>query len=294
MPHASADLDGSGERKWTGPDLFGFYLREIVDLLTQDEEFPPFPSKTEEAVKISSRVPENVQGTVNSSRVSSLFSNSLGDAIPDVRKELLNASMRQSVRALTQEVAEMIDPVMRVRQILSCIRSKKQHYEGEVILDRDSPSPPCKKQKTSSSTGERDLFAVQNGDPEEETEVDEHLKFLLENEDTVQLEETITKHSDELDVTLTNMEQKLEELLGAVVSKCRLVTRQEKQQLGMLIQKLPPKNLDRIVEIINRGKSSDSHSSDDILIDLEEQENVTLWRLYFYVKAVENARKLSA
>jgi hypothetical protein len=95
------------------------------------------------------------------------------------------------------------------------------------------------------------------------------------------------------------------------------MTLTEKQQLRKLVQKLPPKNLDRIVEIIQRGKPTEAQSSDEILVDLEKevnkmrehfiwilfrianpsknvvQDNTTLWRLYFYVEAVEKARVLA-
>ena len=50
------------------------------------------------------------------------------------------------------------------------------------------------------------------------------------------------------------------------------MTQQEKQKLCKLIQELPPKNLDRVVEIIqaHHGKSSDT-PSDEMFVELEEQ-----------------------
>jgi len=50
------------------------------------------------------------------------------------------------------------------------------------------------------------------------------------------------------------------------------MTQQEKQKLCKLIQELPPKNLDRVVEIVqaHHGKSSDT-PSDEIFVELEEQ-----------------------
>lgn len=85
-----------------------------------------------------------------------------------------------------------------------------------------------------------------------------------------------------------------------------------------MIKGLPPKNLDRVVELVERGKPAEKRSHDNIFVDLEKevqekprdafyeitlililtcvlhlQSNVTLWRLYYYVQAVEKARKLS-
>lgn len=55
---------------------------------------------------------------------------------------------------------------------------------------------------------------------------------------------------------------------------CRPMTCEEKHHLRKLIQKLPARNLGRIVEIIHHGKSkssSDTVSADKIYVDLEEQ-----------------------
>lgn len=51
----------------------------------------------------------------------------------------------------------------------------------------------------------------------------------------------------------------------------RLMTLSEKQQLQKLIQKLPPRNLDRVVEIIQRNKPSGKYSSGMIHVDLEKE-----------------------
>ncbi|KAK9734214.1 hypothetical protein RND81_04G123200 [Saponaria officinalis] len=138
------------------------------------------------------------------------------------------------------------------------------------------------------------MLDEQSGDDVTETaEDDEDLKLLLRSKISM-VEEIMTKQSNEHYATLNHMELQLEELLGAVASKCRLMTSEEKLQLQTFIQELPTRNLDRVVEIIRLAKSSDTSPGDEIVVDLEEQDNATLWRLYFYTRAVENARKLSA
>ncbi|KAL0377366.1 UNVERIFIED_CONTAM: hypothetical protein Sradi_3042100 [Sesamum radiatum] len=59
----------------------------------------------------------------------------------------------------------------------------------------------------------------------------------------------------------------------------------EKQQLRRLIQNLPPRNLECVVEIIGHNKLSEKSSCDEVHVDLDKEDNVTLWRLYFYVTA---------
>lgn len=110
----------------------------------------------------------------------------------------------------------------------------------------------------------------------ESKEVDNDLQFLLVN-DTASVESSVKKYSDELFTTLELMEQQLEGLIDLLQSSNRLMTLTEMQQLQKLIQKLPPRNLDRVVEIIQRNKPLVTHSSDIIHEDLEEEDNVTLW-----------------
>ncbi|KAK3424714.1 hypothetical protein EUGRSUZ_F01485 [Eucalyptus grandis] len=77
------------------------------------------------------------------------------------------------------------------------------------------------------------------------------------------------------------------------------MTHREKIQLHKLIQNLPRDNLVQVVGVLRRSDSSKTNLCDDITIDLEKEvrpvlRHETLWRLYYYVRAVEKARKLSA
>ncbi|XP_074309317.1 uncharacterized protein LOC141643878 [Silene latifolia] len=267
-----------------GPDLFGFYKHEIVDLLNLDDNLQ-FSNSNSNSRKLVA---------ANSSSPVTSFSKSLDDSIPACKKDLLKASLRQSARALTREVDEMIDPVMRIRHIIACLKSKtNRNLDGEALLTGDLTSPR-KKQRTRASNGKEDLLTEQSRDAEPEiAEDDEDLKLLLGSKNSV-VEEIMIKQSNEHYETLNYMELQLEEILGAVASKCRQMTHQEKQQLQKLIQQLPSSSLNRIVEIIHHGKSCDTLSLDELVVDLEVQNNATLWRLYFYTRAVENARKLAA
>ncbi|MCL7030787.1 hypothetical protein MKW94_001095, partial [Papaver nudicaule] len=68
----------------------------------------------------------------------------------------------------------------------------------------------------------------------------------------------------------------------------------EKQQLRKLIQNLSPKNLNRVVEIIKRRKlPKEEQSFYELNIDLDKEDNGIVWRLYYYARAVENAKRLS-
>ncbi|KAF9603068.1 hypothetical protein IFM89_033793 [Coptis chinensis] len=119
-------------------------------------------------------------------------------------------------------------------------------------------------------------------------ELDEDLQVLLEASGS-HAKEAVKKYSDELFGKLGHMEQQLEKFLDVIMSKCRKMTRPEKQRLRTLIKNLPPKNLDRVVDIIVQHRKLQGHSCDEIHIDLENEDNTTLWRLYYYVEAVASA-----
>ncbi|KAI3813118.1 hypothetical protein L1987_17834 [Smallanthus sonchifolius] len=143
-----------------------------------------------------------------------------------------------------------------------------------------------------SKQGMNELFLGSSSrDDKGNGEVNDDLQVLLENRGPT-VEEKMEKHSAELSATLERMKEKLDELIDIVVSSCREMTLAEKHQLRRLIQNLQPQKLDRIAEIIQRGKPPEKQSGDDITVNLQNADNSALWRIYFHVKAVENARKL--
>ncbi|XP_057492052.1 uncharacterized protein LOC130777664 isoform X2 [Actinidia eriantha] len=280
MSEASRDLGASAEPNKVGPDCFAFYTHEVAELLSQDDDFLPLSSETSELVGRTSGVGgdraisrHNYSGK-DKIVLGSLFCNPTGARLSDIKKERLKALLRQSVIALSQEVDEMLDPVLGIHQILSHLKYRKSlsNYSG-VACEGDAEQHPQKKIKLSTS-----ISIPPHASPASSVsaEVNDDLQFLLENDA----------------VKLGYMEQLLEVILDTVVSNCRSMTLTEKQQLQRLIQKLPPRNLDRVVEIIRRDTPFERYSSDEIYVDLEKEDNTTLWRLYYYVEAIENARKL--
>ncbi|KAJ6824659.1 uncharacterized protein M6B38_328150 [Iris pallida] len=89
---------------------------------------------------------------------------------------------------------------------------------------------------------------------------------------------------------LGKMEEDLEGLLNVVVSKCRQMTLPEKYMLGKKIQKLPQKALDRVVDII-QSSNKVQDGSPTVFVDLKEVDDVTLWRLHYFVELVTKENK---
>ncbi|XP_060192057.1 uncharacterized protein LOC132621715 isoform X1 [Lycium barbarum] len=256
----------------------------------------------------------------------SLFSDCFGSHVSDFGKERLKLLLRQSIVPLSREVDEILDPVFSVCQLRSCLRYKESLLAVPgAVSDSDQGNHPRKKLKASPSSDlEREDLNISpsrgdmsNGVKKVEAEqvkesfakkeqnevgsnagatpgdldVPNDLLFLLQN-DSTKVESVMKKHCDELLATLGYMEEKLEELLDIVMSNCRLMTSPEKRHLRQLIQELPPGNLDRVVEMLCRGKQVEKHSCSEVRVDLENEDKATLWRVYFYVETVENAKRL--
>ncbi|KAK1438800.1 hypothetical protein QVD17_04611 [Tagetes erecta] len=180
----------------------------------------------------------------------------------------------------------VVKPV-KCNSLIKCYNTGCRKYAWKSNFDETkSLCRDCSKQGMNES-----FLGSTSRDDKENEEVNDVLQVLLVNRGR-KVEEKMEKHSAELAATLERMKEKLEELVDMVVSSCRAMTLAEKHQLVSLIQNLHPQNMDRIVEIIQRGKPAEEQFRDDITIDLQNEDTSTLWRIYFHVKAVENATKL--
>ncbi|CAA2988837.1 uncharacterized protein LOC111389146 [Olea europaea var. sylvestris] len=322
----SRDMATAVENSNIGPDFFGFYTSEVAELLSQDDDFMP-SSPQISGLAGNLLVLDREKGTSRSSCTkkennsisgsASLYSNGIGSLLPEIKKERLKSLLCQSVLTLGQEVNEMINPVLSICRIRSCLRYKNsllsldgsgcgvdqvEHPQKKLkvlppSLDSESEhvhlAVPGKEESNDvmkeCTQGKKNcipqMIVGANG-----TKIDDDLRYILES-DSTKVEEVMKKYSDELSTMICHMEHKLEELLDIVMSSCRSMTLIEKQQLRKLIQSLPPGNLDRVAEII-RCHNSSKNSCDVVHVDLDDEDIVTLWRLYYYVKAVENARTL--
>ncbi|WJX75786.1 hypothetical protein P8452_59282 [Trifolium repens] len=288
MSNAPKSLVASDKCERVGPDFFGYYSSEVVNLLSRDEDDLPVTTQL-------SKLPQNKCGVGGNNCSGPLFSNGVGAGLSDFEKDRLKSLLRQSAVTLSSEVDEVVDPVFTMYHLKSGLRSKTHSLNLANTESDDVRQVPYKKQKVSSpshSAKPGRLAETNDVNLQSSKKVRGDLQFLLEN-DSAEVEEMVKKYSNELDGTLGYMEQQLEMLLDAVMSKCRSMTLVEKQQLQRLIQKLPPGNLDRVAEIICRSRPVQEQSCDKIFVDLEKEDNVTLWRLYYYVEAVEKAKSLS-
>ncbi|XP_022741396.1 uncharacterized protein LOC111292987 [Durio zibethinus] len=291
MSEAPKNSVGSSEQRKGGPDFFSLYAREIADLLSQDEKTLP-PSD-------ASELSQGKYGVINGKEAmdcsrkcaDSPFENSIGAGLSDFKNGRLKGLLKQTVSDLSMEVDEMLDPVVDMCQLRYKVRSNSLVTSAS---DGDAAEVPSKKPKIRSSCTSasitRNSCPIKSGSCEE---VEDDLEFLLKNDNQLMVEETMKKYSDELSSTLLHMEQKLEETLDTIMSKCRPMTRAEKRQLQKFIQKLPKENLVHVVEIIQHGRPAGKPCDEEIFVDLEKEENTTLWRLYYYVEAVEKAKMLA-
>ncbi|CAN0926113.1 hypothetical protein LINGRAHAP2_LOCUS35149 [Linum grandiflorum] len=257
MKEASASQEDGKSKE--GPDYFAYYASQVKDLLSEDTDFLPSSIDSKRNQKI-------VKHGFSASH--SLFSNCAGATLSDYNKERLTALLPQAVTTLKPQVNEMIDPVLSMREL------------QERIIGNHSV-PGNKGTKRDRDGGQGSDTKLQN---------DDDLKLLLGTDKAI-VEESITKYSDQLSSTLGHMENKLEELIDSVASTCRPMTNTEKLQLQKMIRNLPPTNLDRIADIVQRRKSNEKQQTGEIFVNLEQEDNVTLWRLYYYVQVVGRPKK---
>ncbi|CAN1153680.1 Transcription factor GTE6, partial [Linum perenne] len=265
MKEASVNQEDGQSKE--GPDYFASYACQVKDLLSQETDF--LPSSIESKGNQNGQALDQIIVRHGFSGSRSLFSNSAGATLSDYNKERLTALLPQAVKALRPEVNEMIAPVLSMREL------------QERITGNESVS--------------RNMSMKRDGDGEQisdtDLQKDEDLEFLLGTDKTL-VEESINKYSNELSSTLRHMENKIEELLDTVASTCRPMTNTEKLQLQKMIRNLPPENLNRVADIVQRQNSNEKQQNEEIFVNLEQEDNVTLWRLYYYVKVVERAKKI--
>ncbi|CAN1725553.1 Transcription factor GTE6 [Linum perenne] len=265
MKEASVNQEDGQSKE--GPDYFASYACQVKDLLSQETDF--LPSSIESKGNQNGQALDQIIVRHGFSGSRSLFSNSAGATLSDYNKERLTALLPQAVKALRPEVNEMIAPVLSMREL------------QERITGNESVS--------------RNMGMKRDGDGEQisdtDLQKDEDLEFLLGTDKTL-VEESINKYSNELSSTLRHMENKIEELLDTVASTCRPMTNTEKLQLQKMIRNLPPENLNRVADIVQRQNSNEKQQNEEIFVNLEQEDNVTLWRLYYYVKVVERAKKI--
>ncbi|KAL2320194.1 hypothetical protein Fmac_029163 [Flemingia macrophylla] len=292
MSNASKSFAVYDKCERVGPDYFGYYYSEIVNLLSQDEDAFPVSAQTPELPE-SKYEEGRKKNLVNQSDNGSvpLFGNGVGAGLSDFKKDRLKSLIRQGVTTLSSEVDEVVDPVFATYHLQSKLKSKSRSLNDTKIASDNVVQVPCKKPKVSLSSANF-LEETSNVDPQCSRKESDDIQFLLEN-DSVEVAAMVEKCSNELSRTLGYMEQQLELLLDAIMFKCRSMTLAEKQRLHRLIQKLPARNLDRVVELICRNRPVEEQSCDKIFVDLEKEDNATLWRLYYYVEAVEKAKSLS-
>ncbi|XP_078170383.1 uncharacterized protein LOC144564653 [Carex rostrata] len=214
------------------------------------------------------------------------FSNCLGGGFFDYNAKL-GYVLHEAATVLNRETNELLEKIIAKLEAESDLgqlpffsgnSNKESTPEASINRKRKMPSGPDFSQRAngfhSSELVEkvyRDIQSLQgNGEVHQEA-VDQYSADILQK--------------------LCMMEQGVEEFLNVVVVNCREMTSAEKQQLGQRIQKLPEKAYGRLIEIYQSRKPFSRQNSDSVFINLEKQDNATLWRLYYYVETVLRASK---
>ncbi|KAH7416407.1 hypothetical protein KP509_14G090300 [Ceratopteris richardii] len=117
---------------------------------------------------------------------------------------------------------------------------------------------------------------------QEEKEV--HMRDL----ETIQLAEeaALEKHANDLNNQLDELYSQLEVLRQEVAPQCRMMTTEEKRQLGQSLSHLSPEDLSKAIQLIAQKNPDFKASGEEVEVDIDAQDASTLWRLQHFVRAV--------
>lgn len=283
-----------------GPDYHGYYKHHFLELFPQNggHVSPPFASDLEPLLGYRTGQAETVITPKNGETDKSyhppvsFFARVIGEELSEYKKERLKAILHQTVVCLNQEADEIFGHILATLQISSDLQAKEQlPCNSTFFIKETSELLGSKKRKSSSSPDKCDSFSnALNFNSQVVKKIYAEMK-AIQGDGKVSLE-AVQKFSHKIDEKLCQLEQNVEEYLDMVVSKCRPMTLAEKRQLSRKIQKLPGKALDHVVEILQCNNSSRSSLADTISVNLEELDDVILWRLYYFVQSVVKANEL--
>ncbi|GLJ19579.1 hypothetical protein SUGI_0353990 [Cryptomeria japonica] len=94
------------------------------------------------------------------------------------------------------------------------------------------------------------------------------------------------KIASEISYELDELNARLEELRQKVSPKCRMMSTEEKRQLGSSLGQLPPEDLTKALQIIAQTNPNFKPTEVEVEVDIDAQDAPTLWRLQYFVKAV--------
>ncbi|CAM6088210.1 unnamed protein product [Calypogeia fissa] len=103
-------------------------------------------------------------------------------------------------------------------------------------------------------------------------------------------EAAIEKLASDASRQLEELDKSLEDLKQKATPRCRVMSIEEKRQLGHSLGRLPADNLQRVIQIIAQKNPGFNASADEVEVDIDAQEPATLWRLHRYVQSVTSLK----
>lgn len=102
------------------------------------------------------------------------------------------------------------------------------------------------------------------------------------------------KMAREISCELFEVDMYLEELRASVISKCRKISTEEKRKIAAALDKLPVEDVDKALEIVAQYDPNFQSKGDLVDLDLDAQNESTLWKLKFFIKDALEAQARSS
>ncbi|CAN6447676.1 unnamed protein product [Victoria cruziana] len=274
-----------------GPDFIGYYKQRIQDIFMQNEPSLLPCGNSQPAAEISSGAFQfsDVERHANQSMEtdgdcdSDLFSSKFGEDLSDFDKDMLKRILQECILVFNQEVEEIVENFV---ELISTRSDSDNDVPASSLSLVNEDNKPAYKDRIVPVYNNVSIKTSGHG---QSTQQDGHQSLSLSRDGCLQSEDTIKNQSVNFSAKLKHMEQHLDEFLDILVSKSRSMTHVEKVQLRWLIEQLPAESLDRVVDILGKRNPSVCKSSEKIHIELDSEDHVTLWRLYYYTRAVSRA-----
>ncbi|XP_020265295.1 uncharacterized protein LOC109840888 isoform X1 [Asparagus officinalis] len=276
MSEIPRDNTASPKQNEFSPNYFAYYKHVILDLLSENGTcFLP-------SMEVDSAVPVGM-----GCGSSSYFSEAVAVGLSEFKKERLLATLNESSSCFNREADEILEHILAAKDIDSNLREKEHDGSYSKAASEEDLDMPLYKRKRKSHP---DNIKYSSGNSVSFKQVYKTIQ-ALQGEDEI-CHEDVEKYTSQLLAKLDKMEESLEDYLNTVVSTCRPMTCIEKHRLGKQIRKLPAKALDRVVEILQPSNFSANNLPETVFVNLEEQDDVKLWRVYYYVELVAKTNKL--
>ncbi|XP_022926550.1 transcription factor GTE1-like isoform X4 [Cucurbita pepo subsp. pepo] len=117
---------------------------------------------------------------------------------------------------------------------------------------------------------------------EEKRKVEEEVEFQFDMQHAQ--EATYANMARDISNEISEADMNLKGLREMVIQRCRKMSTEEKRKLGIALTRLSPEDLTKALEIVAENNPNFQATAQEVDLDIDAQNEYTLWRLKVFVK----------